>query len=171
MTAVTAPASNGAGNALTPREQLLEQARAQADVLVERREELAAELAGVDRDLKAYERAITALDPAAVPPVKRRGPGRPSKNGPARTVPSKVGPERLAQFEAAVRELGANDREFRQIDVLRHLGENKNSGLATNAFEQLREANVIRFARQQRGPGGGKFFRLTRPALREGSNA
>lgn len=166
MTAVhSAQASNGAGALASSRQQLLDQARASAAALSERRAVLVAELAEIDGELKAFHRAAAALDPT--PPEPR--PDDAKTPARVRANPSRIGPERMAMIERVVRELANADPngEVAQVDVRKQLG--LGSSVMTNAFKQLRDANVIRFARVERlGRGAGtKRYKLTRPALRE----
>jgi hypothetical protein len=159
----TYPATNGAGT-MSVRDRVAAELRAAIDELTAQEDVLAEQLAALKAEKHDLERSLRPLTGEPAPGPKRRAA---KGEKPARATGTRVGPEKMARFEAAAREMGAGDAEFRQIDVLRHMGIGANSGMATYAFEQLREAGVIRLARQQRGPGGGKFFRLTRPALRE----
>jgi DNA-binding transcriptional ArsR family regulator len=159
---LAAPQTNGAAPSLPHAEELIERLRQLIDERAARRDELAGELATIDREIKAYSKSLAPLLPDALAPAPSK---RPAASKTSQTHRSRVSPERLAVVEAAVRRLAEGDAEFRQIDVTKETG--ITSSVMGSAFEQLREANVIRLARQQRGPGGGKFFRLTKPALRE----
>jgi DNA-binding transcriptional ArsR family regulator len=101
-------------------------------------------------ELSRYSRALALLtgEPAAT-----RGPHKQSKaTGTTRTG---VSEERLAAITDIVRRLGANDREFRQIDVRQHTS--LGSGVVAAAFARLRDRRVIRFSRQD---GNSKWYRL-----------
>ena len=158
MTEVPHAATNGTA---TPsvRERVANELRAAIAELAEREAQIAAQLAVVKQERQALERSLRPLTDEPTPTQR--------KPGATRTVPSKVGPERLAEVEAAIRQLAVGDGEFRQADVVKATG--FSSSVITNAFGQLLDADppMIRLARVQRGFGGGKFFRLTRPALRE----
>jgi hypothetical protein len=160
---LTAAASNGAP-APSVRERVAEQLRAAIAELVDRRDDLAAELAGVNGEIKMLERSLAPLAP---PDPNKTRPGRPPKadGDPVRKKPAKVGPERMARVEAVVRELGKGDAEFRQVDVREQTG--LTSSIMTSAFRQLREDDVVRLARRE---GINQWFKLTRPALREGEH-
>lgn len=157
MTDVNLPQTNGSAHTISGREDLLERTRALAGVVSARRDELRAELAEVDNELRAYEKVIAALDPDAAP---RRKPPEPA---PKRPTPARVGPERLAEIEEAVRRIALDKGEVVQKDVSDATG--YSSAVTSAAFGQLREANVIRIA--SRGPGTRKSYKLTRPAERE----
>lgn len=96
--------------------------------------------------------------------VAGRGAGRPK--GPAkRAVPSKVAPDTMAEIEAFVRAWAEDHEEFRQIDIRSAPGSPvTDSGKSSAAFEQMRQANVLRLARVD---GNNKFYRLTRSAVTE----
>jgi hypothetical protein len=154
--ATTTPASNGAG-APSVRERVADQLRAAIAELADRRDQVAGELAVINGEIKTLERSLAPLVP------KQTSTPRPK--GSSQTHRSMVGPERLAVIEAAIRELAAGDEEFRQIDVVKATG--ITSSVMGSAFSQLTDASVIRLARRKKGPGGGNYFRLTRPALRD----
>lgn len=166
---MTSTNGNGAHRASTPREQLLADVRAQAGALTERREYLRAELAELDADLRAYAKAIVALDPES----PAAGDGSPAPRRGRSRRRAGVGPERLAEIEAAFRAVAdRNGGEARQVDVCDATG--YSSSIMTSAFDQLREGNVIRLARVAKNPGGrgrSKYYRLTRPAARRGHHA
>jgi DNA-binding transcriptional ArsR family regulator len=105
---------------------------------------------------KKYARALAVLEGPA-----REGSGRLQRGSkPRGRPPSNVGPERLAEYEQAIREFAAEQEEFRQVDIRAVTGATSN--VMTRAFEQLRQTNVIRVARQE---GNSKYYRLTRAAL------
>lgn len=162
MTNEVTPSANGSTSVLAGREGLLASMREQKDVLDERRRELMIEVHAIDEDLKAYNKALAALDPRPAEPRQPKSAGDKQ-----RPTPSKVGPERMAEITRVVRDLASAspDGEFRQVDVGNATG--YSSSVMSSAFLQLRDENVIRMARVKRGPGGGHFFRLTRLALRE----
>ena len=149
--------NNGHGDAIVAalREQIAQ--RKQAAV------ELQAQLDAITPELRRYERALAVLtsDPPATP---RRGRPRRDPDKPVRSTPSRVGPERLAMIEEAIREFAADHDEFRQVDI-RGIRPDINSGMAATGFEALRQQGVIRIARQD---GNSKWYRLTREALRNG---
>ena len=163
VTAAT-PTTNGVAHPAF-REQLADQMRGEIARLEERRDELAAQIAEVGSEIKAYQRSLAPLtgEPA---PTRTYAP-RKAADSATRTKPSQVSPERLADVKAAIRDLlGDDDREFRQVDLRERTG--LNSGVLALAFRQLREdENYIRLARQA---GPNKYFRLTRPALRDGQS-
>jgi hypothetical protein len=71
----------------------------------------------------------------------------------------------MAKIEEAIRAYAEDHEEFRQVDIRATLtGALAHSSKMAVAFEQLRQANVIRLARQE---GIQKFFRLTRETLNE----
>lgn len=160
------PSANGATHEVGSRESMLAQMRQRASGLSERRAELRLAIVEIDTELKAWEKAIAALDPT--PPAPKLG--RPASSKPGAN-PSRVGPERMATIEQAIREIATEQPsgEVRQADVAHRTG--LSSAVMASAFNQLRDDNVIRFARSQSGRGGGKFFKLTRPALRENAEA
>lgn len=168
MPEVTAPASNGAARPLTSREQIVEQVRVQVAALDARRDELCAELDAVDADLKAFQRALAALEPP--PPHGKVPGGYRLKNGTVKRYAPRVGPERMERIERAVRETAREgDGDVCQADVRERTG--IGSSAMTLAFKQLREAGVIRFARvEHRGRVRTKVYRLTRPAERQEAN-
>jgi len=163
------PSANGSSSVMAGREGLLASMREQKNVLDERRRELMVEVHAIDEDLKAYNKAIAALDPQ---------PAEGSKVSKAaldkvRPTASKVGPERLAEITEVIRDLASKDPdgEIRQVDVTHVTG--YSSAVMSAAFNQLRDENVLRIARVARsatddGKGKGTWFRLTRPALRDG---
>ena len=126
----------------------------------ERREaldDLQARASELTRELRRHEKALAIL--LDEPPTKKLG--RPPGQKQVRNKPSNIGPERLELIERTIREFTQDREEFRQVDI-RGITDIKSSVMAT-AFEQLRQANVIRFARQD---GNNKYYRLTREALR-----
>jgi hypothetical protein len=160
---------NGSVPALKPREQVCEHLRSLVQGHAARREDLAAELAEVDAELRAFQKALAALDP----PPPSELPTRPAK-ATAKPRSRGVGPERLAEIERAIREIIREnpDGEVSQVDVRARTG--YSSPVMTSAFHMLRDANVIRLARVAAPPGGGgraKFFRLTRPGERGDATA
>jgi ribosomal protein S25 len=173
MTAAHTAMANGdgAGHSLNPREQILAQARAEHDRLLARRDELREELAELERDVKGYEKAMHALDPEYAPPAPVKTGAQPKQVRPA--AKRGVGPERLAQIEAAAREIAAeNGGDVTQVQVRDRTG--LSSAVMTGAFRMLRDNNVLRFARVDKKPGQGgqtKIYKLTRPALRGGAES
>lgn len=151
-------------NGTIPDEQDLEVAEAlQARIasLTEEKERLEAELEQITPRLRRYERALTMLTAAEEPPRPGRKPK--SEGQRVRATPSKVGPEMLAEIQAFVLDYARDHEEFRQVDIRTAEGTPvKDSGKLSSAFEQLRQSNVIRFARQQ---GNAKYFRLTRETI------
>ena len=115
--------------------------------------------AQIVNELRTYEKALQALQ------SEPRKAGRPK--GQARPVPSKLSDERIAEIDAIVREYAVDHEEFRQVDVRSAHGKLEGggtftSGMSAMAFEELRQRNVIRVARQD---GNSKYYRLTREAL------
>jgi hypothetical protein len=152
------------GLAETFVDQEVARIQAQLDGQEGRAQALRAELAELDELTKRYEKAIRDL--------KGEGPRFGRKPKPAtppgekvRPVQSKVGPEAMAKIEEAIRAYAEDHEEFRQVDIRATLtGALAHSSKMAVAFEQLRQANVIRLARQE---GIQKFFRLTRETLNE----
>ena len=158
--------ATGADHDDTVDDELVETITARIEPTRRRRDELAAELAATNARLKRYERALGALaEPKDPAPTERRKPGPKPKQGPGPRT--SIGDERLAQIEAMVRELAAEGDEVRQVDVRNRLA-GVNSSTSAIAFEQLRQRNVIRLARQE---GNNKYYRLTREALNEAAAA
>jgi hypothetical protein len=109
-------------------------------------------------ELRTYEKALAALQGA----TRKAKP-----KGQARTAPSKLSDERLAEIESIVREYATDHEEFRQVDIRSAHGTlpsggTLSSGMSALAFEELRQRNVLRVARVE---GNSKFYRLTREAL------
>jgi hypothetical protein len=136
---------------------------AQLRTLVETRQTALAEhdrqRAQIVNELRTYEKALQALQ------GEPRKAGRPKSL--SRTAPSKMSDERIAEIEGVVREYAAGHEEFRQVDIRSAYGTLPSggtftSGMSALAFEELRQRNVIRVARQD---GNSKFYRLTREAL------
>jgi len=128
-------------------------------MLVTRRErvrQLREELAGIEPELKRYEKALALLKDERPAPTPGRKPQR------AQGQHTRVGAERLAAIKEVVLRLAAESDEFRQIDVRAHL--DITSGVTAIAFERLRQEGWLRFARQQ---GPNKYYRLTTEGLRE----
>ena len=99
------------------------------------------------------------------PGARRRGRPPAGERGdrPAHTFK----PEKLAEIGAFVREYAEHHEEFRQVDIRSAPGSPiVDSGKLSTAFEALRQANVIRLARQD---GNSKVYRLTRSAINEGT--
>jgi hypothetical protein len=153
------------GLAETFVDQEVARIQAQLDGQEGRAQALRAELRELDELTKRYEKAIRDLKgesgkPGRKPKVER-APGDPR----VRPVQSKVGPEAMAKIESAIRAYAEDREEFRQVDIRGTLtGALAHSSKMATAFEQLRQANVIRLARQE---GNQKFFRLTRETLNE----
>jgi hypothetical protein len=154
--ATTTPASNGAG-VQSVRERVAEQLRAAIDELAAVEQQIAEQLAAVKTEKHDLERSLRPLTGAPAAPKAKQPAKQPGR--------SNIGPERLAQIKETVLRLAEGDAEFRQADVGRELG--FSSAITSVAFAQLTDASVIRLARRQKGPGGGNYYRLTRPALRE----
>jgi hypothetical protein len=124
-----------------------------------RADELKAELDTIAPELRRYERALSLLTGDAERPT-----GKVGKASPVRPVRSRLGEERLEKVRGAVLGYARDHEEFRQVDIRNVLGNRFSSSIMTSAFEQLRQENVIRFARQE---GISKFYRLTRESVRE----
>jgi len=110
-------------------------------------------------ELRQAEKALAAFQ------GEPRKAGRPKS--PSRTAPAKLSEERISEIEAVVREYAEDHEEFRQVDLRSAYGKlpsggTLTSGISAIAFEELRQRNVIRVARQD---GNSKFYRLTREAL------
>lgn len=109
-------------------------------------------------ELRTYEKALATLQGET---------RKPKPKGQSRPVPAKLSDERLAEIEAIIRAYAADHEEFRQVDVrsahgVLESGGTFSSGMSAMAFEELRQRNVIRVARQD---GNSKYYRLTREAL------
>jgi hypothetical protein len=135
----------------------------QLRTLVETRQTALAEhdrlRAQIVNELRTYEKALQALQ------GEPRKAGRPKS--PSRSAPAKLSEERISEIEAVVREYAIDHEEFRQVDLRSAYGKlpsggTLTSGISAIAFEELRQRNVIRVARQD---GNSKFYRLTREAL------
>jgi hypothetical protein len=156
-------AQNGSAPALPHAAAIVQQLR---DLIDERRvrlNELDEERNRINGELKIYEQAIKPL--TGEPTRKRKA----ATGERIRTVPSKVGPERLAEIEEFIRAYAAEHEEFRQVDIRAGLGTFKNgsaftSSQSASAFEALRQEphNLLRVARVS---GNSKYYRLTREAL------
>jgi hypothetical protein len=120
-------------------------------------DELHAELAEINPELKRYEKALALLTGEGSTPG-------PKKGGKKREAASRVGEERLAPIRAAVLEYARDHEEFRQVDIRTHMEGRVTSAVMAPAFEQLRQEGMIRLARQD---GLSKWFRLTREAMRD----
>lgn len=155
-----APASNGSAETTPEAVRLLREMIATRRT---RAELLRAQLAEIEPELKRYERALALI--LDEPPPPGPGRGRPPGGGKAtRDKPSGLSAERLARVEEAVRNYAAEHDEFRQVDIRTVI--DVTSGVTALAFEDLRQKGIIRLARAE---GNNKWFRLTREALREGS--
>ena len=122
-----------------------------------------AQLATQRAALKRYEDTRKRL--VGEPLRVNRKPGRPRNEDRVRVVPSKVSPEKMSDIEAFVRAWAEDHEEFRQIDIRSAPGSPvTDSGKSSAAFEQMRQANVLRLARVD---GNNKFYRLTRSAVAE----
>jgi septation ring formation regulator EzrA len=153
------------GLAQTFVDQEVARIQAQLDGQEGRAQALRAELRELDELTKRYEKAIRDL--RGDYPRMGRKPSKPatSSGEKVRPVQSKVGPEAMAKIEEAIRAYAEDHEEFRQVDIRATLtGALAHSSKMAVAFEQLRQANVIRLARQE---GIQKFFRLTRETLNE----
>ena len=120
-------------------------------------DELHAELAEINPELKRYERALALLTGESLTPGPKKGAKR-------REAASRVGEERLGPIREAVFEYARDHEEFRQVDIRTHMGGGVTSAVMAPAFEQLRQEGMIRLARQE---GISKWFRLTREAMRD----
>ena len=129
---------------------------------------LKAEIAERERELARYKRALALLEGNGEAPrsvagqIEQPRRGRPTGSK-SRKTPSRVGPERMAIIEEAIRNYAADHEEFRQVDIRMNSQIDKSSVMAL-AFETLRQQGVIRFARRE---GSAKFYRLTESARRE----
>jgi hypothetical protein len=161
---MTTSATNGGAPSLPHADELIARLQQLIDERTVRRDELVDELAHVDRELKAYAKSLAPLLPEALapPPAKRGRPPR-GEGERVRAKQSRIGPERMELIEAAARQLGKDDAEFRQVDVRRETG--LTSSIMTSAFRQMRDDNIVRLARRD---GINQWFKLTRPAGREG---
>lgn len=136
-------------------------ARKRLTAATKRRNDAAAELAQAAEVVKRWERVVRFLDPETEPATP--APSKPRSKRPAST---RIGDDRLAQIEAAFRELaGADGRaEVRVKELMERLadeGHPLSSGPASVAFQVLRERQVIRLARKE---GNSRYYRLTRAA-------
>lgn len=160
MTEVTSAASVNGTEPAPFAAKIAGELRELIEERTQRLEAIDAERREVAEELKVYRAALAPLTGES--PRKRKKPAA-STGTPARGTA--IGPERLAAIEAAVRTFAADHDEFRQVDIRSMVGDKAgNSSVMAAAFEQLRQANVIRFARKD---GAQKFFRLTNTALRE----
>ena len=157
----SAHAEGNGGSTHHEDDEVLAALRKQIAARKVRVDELHAELAGIEPELKRYERALALLSGEAPTRKSKQATG-----GRTRAVASKVSTERLELVRAAVLEFCADHDEFRQVDIRNAATDpalQKSSVMAT-AFEQLRQDGVIRFARQE---GIQKWYRLTRETARE----
>lgn len=131
---------------------ILADLRERIKLLREQERGLQAQLSEVGSVIKRYERAIKVLqdEPKAQATPKKR----------IRTDNTRIGPERLDRIREAVLQYGQAHEEFRQVDIRALV--DINSSASAVAFEQLRQENVIRFARKD---GNSKWYRLTREVL------
>jgi hypothetical protein len=156
-TTTDAVAANGSAP-LSARESIA----AQLDALLvdtrHRRDAMQAQVAELSAEIKSYEQSARALR------GERPGPKpKPKSTTAAQTSGTAVGPERLAHFEALIREFAADHEEFRQVDFRSSpSGGGMTSSVSSTVFELLRQNNVLRLARTD---GNQKFYRLTREAL------
>lgn len=153
--------SNGAP-APSSRERILAQIRAEAEQLLARREDLAAELAALDADLRAYQKAARDLGAEESLMPHPHG-GRAPKA--VKTRAASIGDERYAQVKQVALELLAERGEIRAADVGHATG--LSSASLTAAFKRLRDERVIRLARVERSNPrkgkGGKFYKPWQP--------
>lgn len=157
--------TNGSGPDLEYGANLItEGLREQVAVREERIAKLRAEVEHLSAEVTRYRRALREITGE-----KQTKLGRPTDSK-VRPVPSKAGPERIGVYRDAILRYAVDHEEFRQTDIRTMIGGPAgHSSVATMAFEQLRQEpyGLIRLARQVRGAGGGKFFRLTKTGLAE----
>jgi hypothetical protein len=173
MTDVTSPAAAAQattnGGAADPQldAKLVKLLRAEVAQRRNRVDELVTELDELKPALKRYERVLAQLtgEPMSGPAP---GPRKKNKRGGSATDRGKgIGAERLEGIRRAVLHYARDHDEFAQVDIRAFAGDEVTgggTGIMTLAFEQLRQENTIRFARQD---GNKKMFRLTREAARE----
>jgi hypothetical protein len=122
-----------------------------------RAEELKAELATVNPELRRYEKAIAAIRGDKPAPIK------PAKGGSKRLVRGQtVSGEAVKRTWAAIEQLTEQADDFTQTQVRAITGDS--SGVSSLAFEKLRQDNQIRFARQE---GQQKIYRLSQASVDE----
>jgi hypothetical protein len=160
-TPLHAAEANGTTPAADKRALARDALRAQIEEIREEHTALEARLRAITPELRSYEKALALIsdDPADQP--------KPSKPGPkvkVRAEPSKIGEDRLEVIKQAIRAIAEHRDEFRQVDVRERTG--LSSSVTATAFEQLRQDNVIRFARKD---GNNKFFRLANTEVTEAS--
>jgi DNA-binding transcriptional ArsR family regulator len=134
-----------------------------------RYDELRAELDELTPELRRYEKALALLtgETAYVKPGPKGGP----KLKPEGKIKGKqntdwnVSDERMEIILNTIRAWADDHDEFRQTDIRIAVGYDGNT--ISKAFERLRQAGMIRLARQQ---GTNKYFRLTRAAMRGQDN-
>ena len=158
---IAGPQANGDAP-VSIREQLLAQLEELVDAAARRREELQNELAELNAEARKYEKALAALTTEQGKPGPTSKQSRTPRPEGFRTAGGSIGPERLAETEAGIRQFAADHDEFRQVDV-RGITGRKSSETAV-AFEVLRQQGVIRLARRE---GNNKWFRLTESARRD----
>ena len=126
-----------------------------------RADQLTEELGAVKRELSNYRKALELID--GTHGAQRAKPGPKPKS---QQTGTKIGPERLATIERAVRAYvdEHGDVEFRQLDIREYMDNTITSGVSSFAFKELRDANVLRVARKD---GNNQYYRLTRQALAE----
>ena len=158
---------NGHAASLSVDERIVEEIRAQADVLEARRAELQSQLDEITPQLQRYQKAIKAIlgeplrhqsvDPETGEPVERKKPGPKPGSHRGGTTHAGVSEGQLAMVERVFRELATQRDDVRQVDVRTVTG--LRSGSMALAFKELRNRGVIRLARVD---GNNKYFRLTR---------
>lgn len=165
MEASTADATMNGHAQPSPRERIALDLEAVLEQLRAQRELLRTELDSVSADIKAFEQSLARLrgEPLINHPGAKRGPGRPPKK--QESHGTGISEERLGQVRDAILRYAVDHEEFTQVEI-RTLPDAPlaNSGSTAAAFEKLRQAGVIRFARKD---GNRKFFRLTSESLRE----
>lgn len=139
--------------------QVAEQLRVEIAQRRVRVEQLQAELSALMPFIRRYEKALALLVGEPATPAAK--PAKSSSNGKHSNAKG-VSEGTVAQVRNTILTLAANQDEFTQTQVRAVTG--LSSGVSSLAFEQLRQAGVVRLARQD---GNQKIYRLTREAARE----
>lgn len=109
------------------------------------------------QQLQKYEEALTLVRNGGAPetpaPRATRAPARRSRRSTKRV--RGLSQERLAEIERVVRELAAEQPEFRQVDVRQRVG--ISSSVAALAFAGLEKAGVVKSTRKE---GNSKYYSL-----------
>jgi hypothetical protein len=129
--------------------------------LHQHREDLMEQVAQVDATIRRYTKAMTALNPTVtrsrVNPVEDR-----KAKAKTRAMQTMANSAIYAEVVDRIHEFAQEQEEFRQIEFREWAGiEGLDSGKSSTAFAVLRDQNILRVSKVERGQ---KYYRLWKEA-------